>query len=98
MVPLGPPPRTRGTRQDQRPVPERLGTTPAYAGNARPRRTGRSGCRDHPRVRGERGYQDERVGHAAGPPPRTRGTPVVDDRGRGHAGTTPAYAGNASPR
>ncbi len=94
---MGPPPRTRGTRSHPGRDAQRTGTTPAYAGNAVGRASRWSWGRDHPRVRGERGRGTRQLFVPWGPPPRTRGTRQVRDHELAAHGTTPAYAGNASP-
>src|SRR6266508_1223355 len=91
----GPPPRTRGTRKNRRQSHPLMGTTPAYAGNARPCSRCRCGTRDHPRVRGERSKTHVSTWSTSGPPPRTRGTHLHRIGGHLGVGTTPAYAGNA---
>ncbi len=70
----GPPPHTRGTRPLRCLRADRLGTTPAYAGNARSAIGAAPTTRDHPRVRGERDGFASEGGEHLGPPPRTRGT------------------------
>src|SRR6266540_3590919 len=92
----GPPPRTRGTRDDQVAGAGPRGTTPAYAGNAAAPASQRGRPWDHPRVRGERDAHMVIPAGDLGPPPRTRGTLLRRRMYRRDRGTTPAYAGNAS--
>ncbi len=73
------------------------GTTPAYAGNARCPCTIWPTPGDHPRVRGERAMTRLPALAHVGPPPRTRGTRAPPPASGGALGTTPAYAGNATP-
>ena len=92
---LGSPPRMRGKAQQLLPPLMQIGITPAYAGKRARRRTLRRGCKDHPRVCGEKRRRQGRRDGDPGSPPRMRGkgqvclVAAVDD------GITPAYAGKS---
>ena len=71
---LGSPPLARGTDHEFDATYQKLGITPACAGN-RSRRAVRDKCRgDHPRLRGEQGAWRMDPGDLVGSPPLARGT------------------------
>ena len=72
--------------------------TPAYAGKRY--RNARSGQyqRDHPRVCGEKSYQDSQHGCQSGSPPRMRGKDANGLNMLSNLGITPAYAGKRPSR
>ena len=72
-----------------------LRITPACAGKSRRAlRCGR-GCRDHPRVRGEKAAPVRKTGMFMGSPPRARGKVVAGKLGEYVGGITPACAGKS---
>ena len=93
-MPLGSPPRMRGTPVFLTIAKKRTGITPAYAGNTfRPRRDSNR-PRDHPRVCGEHGIFRPLSRRTTGSPPRMRGTHAKQEILLRALGITPAYAGN----
>ena len=72
-----------------------LRITPAYAGKSRFRRSGSSGRRDHPRLRGEKKKSKQSAKKKKGSPPLTRGKDSKLDSGEVETGITPAYAGKS---
>ena len=70
------------------------GIIPAYAGSTAPRRTGRFGRTDHPRIRGEHARADEAARGHAGSSPHTRGAPYRFHPGSHVRRIIPAYAGS----
>ena len=74
----GSPPRMRG--KEGKKYYEELGIriTPAYAGKREFPDDSNGGAKDHPRVCGEKRYEEQRLGINRGSPPRMRG------KGPGH--------------
>ena len=92
----GSPPRGRGkdklnVREDFAP-----GITPAWAGKSHPEKQPNPGCRDHPRVGGEKSIQEEEEKSELGSPPRGRGKVSSSGWSRTFHGITPAWAGKSS--
>ena len=94
----GSPPRMRGKVSPRRCCTCRLGITPAYAGKRARRRRSRRGCRDHPRVCGEKVTPYLRASSGWGSPPRMRGKAPDAADGSCGTGITPAYAGKSVRR
>ena len=74
------------------------GITPAYAGKSRPVARWVLGCRDHPRVCGEKVYHKPRGFSMQGSPPRMRGKVPNTCVTTTCCGITPAYAGKSYTR
>ena len=91
---IGSPPLTRGIRGIDNTICYISRITPACAGNTYSRIPKWSGCRDHPRLRGE--YGDIRITafYAWGSPPLARGIPQEMEVGFTGMRITPACAGN----
>ena len=93
-LPLGSPPRVRGTVNNGGLMDKLKGITPACAGNSTSWSEGAMFEKDHPRVCGEQSFTGCCNHSRTGSPPRVRGTVkkadlvVLDDR------ITPACAGN----
>ena len=91
----GSPPPMRGKVEKCDDLSDVRGITPAYAGKSRRRLFRGKRCEDHPRLCGEKTYQNEDSGNNVGSPPPMRGkgltagSPLVNDR------ITPAYAGKS---
>ena len=94
---LGSPPRVRGTVFENAANVEKLGITPACAGNRDRLVPGLYSGQDHPRVCGEQIPSPRVRGEVIGSPPRVRGTEMHDMYQRFHIGITPACAGNSGP-
>ena len=93
-VPVGSPPHGRGTPKQRVDGGERLGLTPARAGNTPPRLRRWSGRSAHPRTGGEHPDDLRQLLDRAGSPPHGRGTLALESLGAGDQGLTPARAGN----
>ena len=91
---MGSPPHTRGTPDVQKICKERVGITPAYAGNTRYTSVVVKRGWDHPRIRGEHFDRIYNGVDWGGSPPHTRGTQTVSHDVLQSPGITPAYAGN----
>ena len=94
----GAPPPTRGTPLNRLLYCDRLGITPAYAGNTDLQVGYNLRSRDHPRLRGEHIRVSWSAMRVAGSPPPTRGTPTMKKAFVWSPGITPAYAGNTGKR
>ena len=70
---LGSPPHTRGKAAPDHPLDFVPGITPAYAGKRRDIYMLHRPPRDHPRIRGEKHYDDYGISLKQGSPPHTRG-------------------------
>ena len=91
---FGSSPHTRGARTQPAGARQADRIIPAYAGSTAPRRTGRFGRTDHPRIRGEHGKARELRFHTPGSSPHTRGAlPRAGGQHR-RRGIIPAYAGS----
>ena len=92
-VHVGSPPRMRGKVSELRSQNEAAGITPAYAGKSSEdtRRSGTNG--DHPRVCGEKSFENGVKGYFEGSPPRMRGKGSFATLALRVRGITPAYAG-----
>ena len=93
-LPVGSPPRVRGTGKWQKCLGLKNRITPACAGNSLLFRRIRNGIRDHPRVCGEQVLQHRWRRFYLGSPPRVRGTANTTRAGTTPARITPACAGN----
>ena len=69
--------------------------TPAYAGKSLTLPTSSTGKKDHPRLCGEKFWNDFKRFYFGGSPPPMRGKGHDDRRRRWHQGITPAYAGKS---
>ena len=69
-------PHTRGARSAPWRTLTSTGIIPAYAGSTAPRRTGRFGRTDHPRIRGEHSSWSILASYGQGSSPHTRGALV----------------------
>ena len=67
--------------------------TPAYAGKSCPFCRFRGGCRDHPRLCGEKLWVNLFRNAVVGSPPPMRGKVLQQSDRKPHSGITPAYAG-----
>ena len=92
----GSPPRMRGKVSELRSQNEAAGITPAYAGKSSEdtRRSGTNG--DHPRVCGEKSFENGVKGYFEGSPPRMRGKGSFATLALRVRGITPAYAGKSN--
>ena len=72
--------------------------TPAYAGKSFHFFGSRCGCRDHPRLCGEKQHFFYFLVYTGGSPPPMRGKASCDRAGAFHKRITPAYAGKSSKR
>ena len=92
---MGSPPRMRGKASALDVLPLPCGITPAYAGKSSEdtRRSGTNG--DHPRVCGEKSFENGVKGYFEGSPPRMRGKAVDCPFSLPLVGITPAYAGKS---
>ena len=92
----GSPPRVRGKASALDVLPLPCGITPAYAGKSSEdtRRSGTNG--DHPRVCGEKSFENGVKGYFEGSPPRMRGKAVDCPFSLPLVGITPAYAGKST--
>ena len=89
-------PHTRGAPPCTMPPTNIIRIIPAYAGSTRPRGSGCTARRDHPRIRGEhRGACPCRPGKR-GSSPHTRGAPSERLDIRPATGIIPAYAGSTA--
>ena len=93
---LGSPPRVRGIRILGLPAEDRIGITPACAGNTRVLSSEVTSAWDHPRVCGEYLHIEPFVFHPVGSPPRVRGILHHGQHGLPDVRITPACAGNTS--
>ena len=95
-VHVGSPPRMRGKASALDVLPLPCGITPAYAGKSSEdtRRSGTNG--DHPRVCGEKSFENGVKGYFEGSPPRMRGKAVDCPFSLPLVGITPAYAGKST--
>ena len=95
---MGSPPRMRGKASALDVLPLPCGITPAYAGKSSEdtRRSGTNG--DHPRVCGEKSFENGVKGYFEGSPPRMRGKAVDCPFSLPLVGITPAYAGKSVHR
>ena len=93
-LPEGSPPLTRGTRGKSERLGKDIRITPAYAGNTLRQDTRLMCSRDHPRLRGEHGFQAPYFRKLRGSPPLTRGTLNALGNKSYNLRITPAYAGN----
>ena len=93
---MGSPPRMRGKASALDVLPLPCGITPAYAGKSSEdtRRSGTNG--DHPRVCGEKSFENGVKGYFEGSPPRMRGKAVDCPFSLPLVGITPAYAGKSA--
>ena len=93
---MGSPPRMRGKASALDVLPLPCGITPAYAGKSSEdtRRSGTNG--DHPRVCGEKSFENGVKGYFEGSPPRMRGKAVDCPFSLPLVGITPAYAGKST--
>ena len=69
--------------------------TPAYAGKSCPFCRFRGGCRDHPRLCGEKLWVNLFRNAVVGSPPPMRGKVLQQSDRKPHSGITPAYAGKS---
>ena len=69
--------------------------TPAHAGNRSTSLLSHSSLQDHPRACGEQLFLAVLIKHAAGSPPRMRGTDLFDHVIDQCLRITPAHAGNS---
>ena len=94
----GSPPRVRGKVADCGNYTALIGITPAYAGKSCQRLPERSGLQDHPRVCGEKDFEEIQDWREEGSPPRMRGKVCHTDRISSYSRITPAYAGKSARR
>ena len=87
-------PHTRGAHEVDKPKPLGDGIIPAYAGSTRRRTRYRTGCWDHPRIRGEHSETPAALVESVGSSPHTRGARKADARRAVLRGIIPAYAGS----
>ena len=97
-IPIGSPPRVRGTVVVPMANGSTKGITPACAGNRISLRLRLATMRDHPRVCGEQDYKQDYSRAALGSPPRVRGTDFYHSHDFEHDRITPACAGNSRRR
>ncbi len=97
----GTPPRRRGGREQLRTTGHDERNTPASAGRTRCTRRSPLPAAEHPRVGGEDVSYEKKENPVHGTPPRRRGGPPPESRGRTGRRNTPASAGRttaATPR
>ena len=94
---LGSPPRMRGKGRRVYEATHGAGITPACAGKSKTSAVGCPGCRDHPRVCGEKSAGANVIGLSLGSPPRVRGKAAEPRASHGPQGITPAHAGKSQP-
>ena len=70
---MGSPPLTRGKGGSWRGRHRIDGITPAYAGKSDAAKKLNEALQDHPRLRGEKKFQDKKTAEEEGSPPLTRG-------------------------
>ena len=93
-LPPGSPPRVRGTAGHSLGGNNRIGITPACAGNRYIDVVQGLLQEDHPRVCGEQIVSSSVIRCLLGSPPRVRGTEIQAGKGLGRDRITPACAGN----
>ena len=93
---LGSPPRARGEVVYTDPETFKTRITPACAGRSHREEPPTRGCRDHPRVRGEKAARWLFPPCQIGSPPRARGEAIRKNRRNGRTGITPACAGRSA--
>ncbi len=91
-------PRGRGTLGEQQSIGLGERFIPAWAGNAGSGKISRRRNAVHPRVGGERGFDNDKWAARCGSSPRGRGTQVVRQCPRKGGRFIPAWAGNARRR
>ena len=94
LMHIGSPPRGRGKVQTITDHLLQQGITPAQAGKSSPA-AGRGHCQDHPRVGGEKAFDQACTGVVEGSPPRRRGKGTGFVLDTGNVGITPAQAGKS---
>ena len=92
---VGSPPRMREKARQQEHLAAQSGITPAYAGKSVALWHMVVIVWDHPRVCGEKSYQDSQHGCQSGSPPRMRGKDANGLNMLSNLGITPAYAGKS---
>ena len=97
-MPVGSPPRGRGKEKLDSPFPKSDRITPAWAGKSATSVKARATKRDHPRVGGEKLYEQMEQGAGRGSPPRGRGKASFSGNSRLGVGITPAWAGKSLSR
>ena len=90
----GPSPRARGALGREIAGISRARTIPACAGSTCGSAPAWTSPGDHPRVRGEHGDRDQRMGTPTGPSPRARGALLAPTTPHRTKGTIPACAGS----
>ena len=91
---IGSPPRMRGILMNMAVVVQRVGITPAHAGNTVSAVWIHGKIRDHPRACGEYIGKRIAVNLQQGSPPRMRGIRTIRTVYHNRIGITPAHAGN----
>ena len=94
---LGSPPRVRGKAFSYSARSRAVGITPACAGKRPPDFPSRPPAGDHPRVCGEKAFNERRWDLVLGSPPRVRGKVGSGVDLGPHLGITPACAGKSPP-
>ena len=89
-------PLTRGKPERRGDDRAQEGLIPAHAGKTRRRPARTSGCKAHPRSRGENPDRQFRAGHGAGSSPLTRGKPQSPQARQNRNGLIPAHAGKTA--
>ena len=92
---MGSPPRGRGKVQSSFLLPDIYGITPAWAGKREPGVLMVWQFQDHPRVGGEKSFDQACTGVVEGSPPRGRGKEYLSSRVLGFIRITPAWAGKS---
>ena len=95
-LPIGSPPRVRGTADGRKKKHVQIRITPACAGNRLLESICPARRKDHPRVCGEQLFCVNSSIEATGSPPRVRGTVISEDINDNTFRITPACAGNSS--
>ena len=95
LLPLGSPPRVRGTGGTPHTKGRRLRITPACAGNRGMPLIYGCSVEDHPRVCGEQITPSPKIPCLTGSPPRVRGTVSYSSYDYSYHRITPACAGNS---
>ena len=94
---VGSPPRMRGKDRVACFTACEDGITPAYAGKSSCLWSGKSPCRDHPRMCGEKIVVIVKSGSTSGSPPHMRGKGLVESTEIQNLRITPAHAGKSPP-
>ena len=91
----GSPPHGRGKVQSRLDISAGKGITPAWAGKRVPRPSWSYGVWDHPRMGGEKPFDNPKIDNCEGSPPHGRGKGLPKQNKPAKHGITPAWAGKS---